>query len=650
MTTTMPTAPAPAQPAHRGSAGGGLMRRLNFGTGVLAGVALAAVAWLLSHSLLDSAGTFFQDQVATITFIGWVVGFLLGIGAFNGPINWFRGRDLTHDDELYLAGKDLGPRRYWKFCTDHKVVGVQYFVMTMIVLFAGGVLAMLIRIQLARPGDHFVNPQIYNAFIGMHGILMIVGLIVAVSGPFGNFIMPIMIGARDMAFPRLNALSFWLLVAAAVPLLAVFAVGGISDGWSTYAPLSVQDHVGMDAFAVGVTTFIISTTIAGVNMVTTFITMRTKGMKLDRVPIFTWGVTTSAALGLYAMPFFAVALTLLLSDRALGTSFYLSFGGGTDWLWENLFWLMGHPEVYVILLPAVGAVLEIATVFARKPLFGYNVVVGGMIGIVGLSTIVWAHHMFTTGWAPALNGPFMLTTELISIPTGVVFLALLGTIWQGRLWTRLPLLYVFGFVWNFIIGGVTGIYLSDVPVDNQMHGTMFVVAHFHYVFVGSVLFGALGAVAFWFPKMTGKYLDERMGRVAFWLVFAGVQVTFISMFISGLMGMQRRVSSYAHAMATTNFISTIGAFVIMAGMIIEAYTIVTSWRSGREAGRNPWRSKTLEWQVPTPVPLENFEVPPVVTSDPYGYGEAAPPLEAPAGHPDATPVTVGAAAKEELQS
>jgi cytochrome c oxidase subunit 1 len=621
--TTTATAPSAEPVAHR--APGGLMRRLNFGTGVVGGAVVAAVAGLLTHTLASSSGPYFSDRVATVTFIGWVIGFLVGIGACNAPIAWALGRDLTDEDELYLAGKDQGARRYWKFCTDHKVVGIQYFVMAMIILFAGGLLAMLIRTELLTPGQHFVNQQVYNSLIGMHGILMVAGLIIAVTGPFGNFILPIMIGARDMAFPRLNALSFWLVPAGAVPLLSVFAVGGISGGWSTYAPLAVQDHVGMDAFAVGVITFIASTTVAGVNIVATFITMRAKGMTLGRLPIFSWGVTVSSALGLYAMPFFAVALALLLSDRALGTSFYLAFGGGTSWLWENLFWLMGHPEVYVILLPSTGAVLEMATVFARKPLFGYNVVVGGMVAIALLSAIVWAHHMFTTGWAPALNGPFMLTTELISIPTGVVFLALIGTIWRGNLWMRLPMMYVFAFIWDFIIGGITGIYLSDVPVDNQMHGTMFVVAHFHYVLVGSVLIGGLGAVAYWFPTITGRFLHERMGRVAFWIIFLSIQVTFLAMFAAGLRGMPRRVASYAHYLTAANSVATIGAYLMMIGMLLELYTIVWSWRKGRPAGPNPWHAKTLEWQVPTPVPLYNFEVAPVVTSDPYGYGEGTPP-------------------------
>lgn len=648
MTTT--TAPPLEQGGDRQP--GGLIRRLNFLTGVVGGVAVAALACVLTHLLGGSSGSYFTDRAGTVTFLGWDLGFLLGVGALNAPVRWMLGRDLSDDDQLYMAGKEQGRKRYWKFCTDHKVIGVQYFVMTAIILFAGGVLAMLIRTELMRPGEHFVNQQMYNTFIGMHGILMIAGLVILITGPFGNFVLPIMIGARDMAFPRLNALSFWLLVAAAVPLLSVFAVGGISDGWSTYAPLSVQDHIGMDAFAVGVITFVLSTTVAGVNIVTTFITMRTKGMKLGRVPIFTWGVTVSSALGLFAMPFFAVALSLLLSDRTLGTSFYLAFGGGNGWLWENLFWLMGHPEVYVILLPGTAVVLEIATVFARKPLFGYNIAVGAMVAIAALSVVVWAHHMFTTGWAPALNGPFMLTTEIISIPTGVLILALLGTVWQGNIWMRLPMLYVFGMAWDFIIGGITGIYLSDVPVDDQMHGSMFVVAHFHYVLVGSVLMAGLGAVAYWFPKITGRYLDEMLGKLAFWVIFLGVQVTFLAMFVTGLQGMPRRVADYAVSIETANFISTIGAYVMMAGMLLELYVIVSSWRSGKPAGRNPWHAKSLEWQVATPVPLFNFDVLPVVTSDPYGYGEPPSPSEeealpSPEEAPELVPTSFGTTGGEQ---
>jgi cytochrome c oxidase subunit 1 len=618
MTTTIEhLTPVGAVPA-----GGGFHRRLNFFTALISGGLLAFVAWALSHHFLNSDGRGFSDQVTVLACIGWVLGFELGIGALTPIGRWIIGKDQVHDDELYLAGKNMGVRRHWKYCTDHKVVGVQYIVVTAILLGAGGILAMGIRTNLMTPGLHFVNQQVYNSFLSVHGMVMILALIVAVAGPWANFVVPIMVGARDMAFPRLNALSLWTLVAAIPLLLGSLAIGGLDMGWVTQAPISEQTGVGFDLFAMSIVTFTISTTVAGINTICTVMTMRTKGMNLERLPIFVWASVVAAALGLYAFPFFLVVMSFNLADRMVGTSFFVASQGGTGWLQENLFWLMGHPEVYVILIPAVGALMEITTVFARKPLFSYRTALGSMVGLAGLSALVWAHHMFTTGWAPSLGGPFMVTTEMISIPTGLMFLVILGTLWRGNIWMRLPMYWVFGFLFNFIIGGVTGIYLSDIPVDNQMHGTMFVVAHFHYVFVGSVLFGAIGALCFWYPKVTGRFLDERLGKLSFWLVFVGVQVTFLSMFVSGLRGMPRRYSSYEMIFEHTNFVSTMGAYTIMAGMLVLLGAVITSWTGGEPSGPNPWNSKTLEWLVPTPVPLENFEVLPVITSDPYTYGEA----------------------------
>ena len=618
MTTTLEhLTPVGAVPA-----GGGFHRRLNFFTALISGGLFAFIAWALSHHFLNSDGRGFSDQVTVLASIGWVLGFELGIGALTPIGRWIIGKDQVHDDELYLAGKNMGVRRHWKYCTDHKVVGVQYIVVTAILLGAGGILAMGIRTNLMTPGLHFVNQQVYNSFLSVHGMVMILALIVAVAGPWANFVVPIMVGARDMAFPRLNALSLWTLVAAIPLLLGSLAIGGLDMGWVTQAPISGQTGVGFDLFAMSIVTFTISTTVAGINTICTVMTMRTKGMNLERLPIFVWASVVAAALGLYAFPFFLVVMSLNLADRMVGTSFFVASQGGTGWLQENLFWLMGHPEVYVILIPAVGALMEITTVFARKPLFSYRTALGSMVSLAGLSALVWAHHMFTTGWAPSLGGPFMVTTEMISIPTGLMFLVILGTLWRGNIWMRLPMYWVFGFLFNFIIGGVTGIYLSDIPVDNQMHGTMFVVAHFHYVFVGSVLFGAIGALCFWYPKVTGRFLDERLGKLSFWLVFVGVQVTFLSMFVSGLRGMPRRYSSYEMIFEHTNLVSTIGAYTIMAGMLVLLGAVITSWTGGEPSGPNPWNSKTLEWLVPTPVPLENFEVLPVITSDPYTYGEA----------------------------
>jgi cytochrome c oxidase subunit 1 len=604
--------------------GGGLMRRLNILTAFGGAIVVGGIGWFVAHHFLQTDDPATSNQVTIVTLTCCALGFMGGIGAFHGPIRWLMGKDATHDDEMFLAGKDQGISRYFRFTTDHKVVGIQYLVLTMIMLGVGGTLAMLIRTDLISPHSNFLGPQTYNSLVGLHGLVMIIATIVMVTGPFGNFILPIMIGARDMAFPRLNALSFWLFAATVPVLLSAAFLGGIPTGWTGYAPLSDQAPPGMDCYLVAIIIFAISSAVAGANITTTALTMRARGMTWNRTPIFVYGVVASVGLAIPAFPFFMSAQVLLGVDRAAGGQFFVAAGGGSPWLYANLFWIMGHPEVYVIVLPAVVALMELTPVFSRKPLFNFNAAVLSIIGIVGLSVLVWAHHMYASGWAPDLNGPFMLTTELISIPTGLLFLVVLGTIWRGRVWTTLPMMAVYAMLWNFIIGGVTGIYLSDVPADYALHGSMFVTAHFHYTLMGAGLTGAIGALAYWFPKMTGRMLNARVGYISFWLVQIGFNVTFLGMFAVGLAGQPRRVFTYAHMFATGNFVSTMGAYTIGIGMLLLLYAVVSSWRHGPIAPANPWGGKTLEWAVPNPIPLENFEVLPVVISDPYGYGEGDP--------------------------
>ncbi len=638
---TAPVTSAPSRPEAPVDTGG-VMRRLNVVTGIVAGLLLATATWWVTNATFPelAEGNHKADAVTILTLSAWVIGFLIGVGAFVGPVRWLLGKDLTHDDELYLAGKDVGVWRYFKFTTDHKVVGMQYLVTTMFLFALGGTLAMLMRTNLLRPGSQFVDPATYNALVGIHGIIMIIATIVMVSGPFGNFILPIMIGARDMSFPRLNALSFWLLFAAVPVLVSAFFLGGISTGWSAYAPLSDQAPRGMDAFLVTIITFAISTGVAGMNITTTAVKLRARGMTWSRTPIFVFGTVSSVALGLIAFPMFEVAMIELGMDRGMGAGFFDASIGGSAWLYSNLFWLMGHPEVYVILLPAIVALMELTPVFTRKPLFSFKGAVLGIIGIVGLSLFVWAHHMYMSGWAPVLGGPFMVTTELISIPTGLLFLVLLGTLWRGRVWLRLPVMAVYALLWNFTIGGITGIYLSDVPVDQAMHGSMFVTAHFHYTLMGAGLTGALGALAYWFPKMTGRMLDEKWGAIGFWVAQLGFNVTFMGMFAVGLAGEPRRVADPGSYFRIGNLVSSIGAYTIMLGMLTFLGALLYSWRSGEVAVANPWGARTLEWQTPTPVPLENFEVLPVVTEDFYGYSEdgagvsTAPDGSTPPGSPD----------------
>ena len=620
-----------------GPEAGGLYRHQNIVTGMVAGIVLAFVGWLISHALLQGSnwGT---DMVVTVTMTCWVIGFNAGIGTFNGPFRWLTDNDQTPEDELYAAGVGQGAKRYWKFCTDHKVVGTQYLVLVMVLFAVGGTLGMMIRTQLITPHSSFMTPQLYNTVVTVHGMTMIAATIIMVTGPFTNFIMPIMIGAKDMAFPRLNAASFWVVFSAVPCLLAVFFLGGVNAGWTTYAPLSVQDPPAMDTFALTILVFAASVTLAGVNIIVTIVTMRAEGMTMFRLPIFTWGSMLGSALGLYAMPAFIMAMVLMITDRATGTSFYVAAQGGTGWLWENIFWIMGHPEVYVILIPPVAAMLEVVVTFSRKPLFGYVIVIAAFVAIDALSILVWAHHMFTTGWAPDLSGPFMLTTELISIPTGLVFLCIIGTLWKGKIWTRLPMFFVYLFLWNFIIGGVTGIYLSDVPADGLFHNDMFVTAHFHYTLMGGAMMAATAALCYWFPKMTGKMLNERIGKVAFWIIAVAFQVTYLGMFWEGFEGMPRRVAYYDPTFLHANQMATVGAYALILGWLLLLYDIIHSWRNGTPAPANPWGAKTLEWKVPTPVPLEKFVVEPVVTSDPYTYGEPEKvPSAKPAPEPELIP-------------
>jgi len=590
----------------------------------------------------------FTEQGFVVGFIGLVLGWMIGIGALKYPFTWALGlKDPDHNEEMRLAGKDQGWIRYFRFTTDHKVVGIQYLVLVSLMLAFGGLGAMMIRTELMFPGGWAFPSETYNTLVTMHGMLMILATISMFVGPFGNFIVPIMIGARDMAFPRLNALSFAFLMAS----MAVFAFipfmgfgqdgglgGGVQTGWTVYGPIADQTGSGMTALAVAVMLAGTSSILGAVNIITTVMTMRAPGMTYTRLPIFVWSIIGSAILAALGTGAFTVDLLMILLDRLFRTSFFYAVtagnyasttltasqtaqGGGAAWLSQNLFWFFGHPEVYLIVLPAFGWVMEVLPVFSRKPLFGYKTAILGIMGVVVLSFLVWMHHEFVSGFVPELRGFYMASTELISIPTGLIFLVAIGTLWRGKLWTNVAMLFALSFIWNFLIGGISGVYLSDVPADIQLHGGMFVTAHFHYTFVGGALFAFFGAVYYWFPKMTGRHLDEKLGLIHFWGVQIGFNVAFLGMFYVGLQGQPRRVDDYNPAFATGNFITSIFAFILGAAILVFFYNVIISWIGGTVAVANPWSAKTLEWMVPTPVPLENFEQIPVVTSDPYTYGE-----------------------------
>jgi cytochrome c oxidase subunit I len=601
-------------------------------TGIILGVAGAALCgWLVNMVTTNISPDQVpnDDAVTAAVFTAWVLFFFIGIGAFNGIFKWgFNRKEPSEAEDLYMAGKDQGIWRYFRFTTDHKVVGMQYLVTVFLLFFLGSMGAFMIRLEQSVPGAIFFSPSTYNTIVGMHGMIMIATTIVMVSGPFGNYILPIMIGARDMAFPRLNALSYWLLFAAIPVFLATLFLGGFPTGWTGYAPLSVQELTpGMDSYCFLILIFATSTTVAAMNIVTTVMVMRTKGMTWGRLPIFVWGVVFSVILSLTAFPSFIISQMMVLMDRIYNTSFFLAASGGSNWLYEHLFWFMGHPEVYVIALPSMAIAAELTTVFARKPIFGYRVMIGSMVGISVLSVLVWGHHLYTSGSENALGGPYMLDTELISIPTGLFFLAIVGTLWRGKIWVTVPMLFIGGMLVNFVIGGVTGIYMADLPTDEILHGGMFVTAHFHFTLVGAMVFGFMAALYYWFPKMTGKRLNARLGIWHFWLFQIGFLGTFISLFYAGLQGEPRWSANVALPYATANLIASLFAILIAASVFVLAYNVIHSWLRGETADANEWGAKTLEWTVPTPVPLENFEGElPVITSLPYGYGSPLPEL------------------------
>src|SRR3989440_4078485 len=592
-------------------------------SGIIVGLIAAVAAAVIVNALTQGSN---QDATVAAAFTAWVIFFFVGIGAFNDVFKWgFARREPTHEEELHLAGKGQGLWRYFRYTTDHKVVGMQYLATTLFLFFVGSMGAFMIRLEQSRPGAIFFTPSTYNTIVGMHGIIMIVASIIMVSGPFGNFILPIMIGARDMAFPRLNALSYWLLFVDIPIIITTLALGGFQTGWTGYAPLSVQGLTpGMEAYCFFIIIFAISTTVAALNIISTVLVMRTRGMTWGRLPILVWGVLLSVFLSLTAFPTFLMSQIMVVMDRVFQTSSFVAANGGSNWVYEHLFWFMGHPEVYVIALPSMAVAAEVAAVFARKSIFGRRMLVGSLVTICILSALVWGHHLYTSGSENSLTGPFMLDTELISIPTGFFFLALIGTFWRGRIWVTVPVLFVVGMLVNFVIGGITGIYLADLPTDEILHGGMFVTAHFHFTLVGSMVFGFFAGFYYWFPKMLGKQLNPTLGSLQFWLFEIGFLGTFLSLFYAGLQGEPRWSANIAPPFATPNTIASLFAILIAASVFVTVYNVIITLRSGEPAVANEWGGKTLEWSVPTPVPLENFEELPVVTSTPYDYGSPEP--------------------------
>ena len=577
-------------------------------------------------------------QMLGLAYLLALIGFLLGVGAFRFWLTWAVGREVDRHEEHAAHGTAGDWRRYFHFTTDHKVIGVQYLVTAFTMFLLAGLAAMFMRFELAQPGIA-TDKEIYNTFMSTHGAMMVTVALVSIIGGLGNYLVPIMIGTRDMAFPKANALCYWMLPLPVLLVIINPLLGGFDSGWTAYPPLSQQANLGQQAYIMAFVTVGASSILSSVNFLVTVFRMRAPGMSLMRMPIFVWALTVTACLGLIATSVVAGAFTMLLFDRVLGTSFFRPSRGGDAILFQHLFWFYSHPAVYIMAVPGLGAVLEIVPVFSRKPLFAYPLAVLSFIMIGVLSFMVWAHHMFVSGMAEFFHIPIMLTTELISVPTGIVFLTALGTIWMGRLHFKTPMLWVFGFLWAFVIGGITGVYLADVPTDITLSDTFFVVAHFHYTIVGGTIYGLFAGTYYWFPKITGRMYNERLGKLHFWWFTIAFNLTFLPMFWLGIEGMRRRVADYPPELGGVNLFVSIAAFNIALSVAVFVYNMVRSWRHGERAAPNPWNAQTLEWQTSSPPPIENFGDIPTVTDTPYQYG--SPPMTIPAGAPVPAPGSVG---------
>jgi cytochrome c oxidase subunit 1 len=504
----------------------------------------------------------------------------------------------------------------WVTTTNHKDIGTLYLWFSGVMFLVGGIIALVIRAELFEPGLQLVSPDFYNGLVTSHGLIMIFGAIMPAFVGFANWQIPMMIGAPDMAFGRLNNWSFWLLpFAGALLILPYFVPGGVPQtGWTLYAPLSAQQGVGMDLTIFAVHILGMSSILSAINIITTILNMRAPGMTLMRMPMFCWCWLVTAYLLIGIMPVLAGAVTMTLTDRHFGTTFFNAAGGGDPVLYQHLFWFFGHPEVYVIALPAFGVISQVIPAFSRKPLFGYASMVYAVVAIAILSFIVWAHHMYTVGMPVTGQLFFMYATSLIAVPTGVKVFNWVATMWKGSLSFETPMLFALGFLFLFTVGGFTGLVLALVPIDIQLHDTYYVVAHFHYVMVAGALFSAFAGIYFWLPKWTGRMYDETLGKWHFWLTLIFFNMIFFVQHFLGLAGMPRRVPDYPLIFETWNQISTLGAFGFAAAQLLFLYNLMKSLRSGERAPQRPWEgADSLDWtHLPTPAPRHSFETPPVV--------------------------------------
>jgi cytochrome c oxidase subunit 1 len=589
--------------------------------GLFGGIVGGLVGMVLTVVIRGASGMepWSGPPVSAIASAFGLFGFLIGVGAFADWAKWAvgikTGEHPHHDPDA--------PHwiRYFNFDGNHKIIGVQYGVTSILLMLIAGLFALIFRAELAQPDLQFLQPQGYNTLMSLHGMVMIASILVGI-GAVANYLVPLLIGAQDMAFPRLNAFSYWLLPPGAVLLLLSLATGGFDTGWTGYPPLSAQANLGVQFFFLGVYVVGLSSIVGSINLIVTILMMRAPGMTLWRMPIFVWGVLATSIIQLTATQFIGLSFLMVTFQRLLGMGFFDPANGGKVILFQHLFWFYSHPAVYIFVLPGLGIISELLPVFARKPLFGYKWIALSSMAIAILGFLVWAHHMFVSGMPVALRIPFMVSTLFVAVPTGVKFFSWLGTMWGGRMTFETPMLFVLGAFVVFLLGGLSGPPLGLVVSDLHLHDTYFVVAHFHHTMFGGYVFPFMAAIYYWFPKITGRMYSERLGKLHFWLMTIGFYIVTLSMFRMGLLGMRRRIADYDPALGIDglHMAATLGGYLVGLSVLIFAVNLWVSARRGAKAPVNPWNSRSLEWQISSPPPENNYDVPPIVDGDPYDYG------------------------------